>query len=275
MFNFCLNTCPAILGVSGGPLNLTLDPYALVFNSYAFSPTAAIGSVSASMSLSAASPVDGFGADTFGAVPVSSFVAPGGVTGPGGAKFANGAATWSFTSAAGFAGFLDATGAYAAKTALGAAGATAAGLTAFAAVLLYPNSTAADDTYSRRNDQYVIRGGLAAPSNLQVGTGPVRNFEPLTGFSVTSAPGMSLDALARYAQYPNTMISYTTVRELAVLGIQVVPTPQPNDPLHSTVVVPDPLPDAQAEALSSAFSAKMPNQYRNLGSGRNLSTLYQ
>jgi hypothetical protein len=97
----------------------------------------------------------------------------------------------------------------------------------------------------------------------------------MTGFSVTSAPGLTLDQLAKYAQYPNGTISYTTTNTLAGMGIQVAPTPQPNDPLHSTVVVPYPLPDPQAQAINSAFAGKMQNLYRNLGRQRNLSVIGQ
>ncbi len=45
---------------------------------------------------------------------------------------------------------------------------------------------------------------------MEDGVTVVTGFEPTTGFSVTSAPNMTLDQLARYAQYPNTMISFTT-----------------------------------------------------------------
>jgi hypothetical protein len=59
------------------------------------------------------------------------------------------------------------------------------------------------------------------------------------------------------------------------IGIQVAPTAQPNDPLHSTAVVPNPLSDAQAQAASGAFAGKITNLYRGLGPGRNLSVIGQ
>ena len=99
--NNCLNTCPAILGVSGGPLNLTLDPIGLALNPFGLlDPTNATASTFAPISTTAASPspIDGFGADTLSAAYYNNFLAPGGVPGPGGAKFANGAATRSFAS---------------------------------------------------------------------------------------------------------------------------------------------------------------------------------
>jgi RHS repeat-associated protein len=133
--------------------------------------------------------------------------------------------------------------------------------------------TSTPTAMDERITQYVIRGGLATPENLQARTGPVRGFTPLTGFSVTTAPGLSLDDLARYAQYPNGTISYTTVKDLAILGIQVAPTPQPNDPLHATVVVPDPLPNELAGRLSAEFGRKMDNPYMGFGPGRNFSVI--
>ncbi|MBS0219459.1 MAG: hypothetical protein JSR91_01835 [Proteobacteria bacterium] len=156
-----------------------------------------------------------------------------------------------------------------------------AALASGAAVLFYP-SELGDDSCTPPNcgNQYVLRGGLAAPANLQQGVGVVTGYEPMTGFSVTSAPNMTLDQLAKYAQYPNAMISFTTTRDLANMGYPVAPTPlnRPDgpDPLHSTVQTPMPLPDAEAQAISKAFARKMQNLYKR-GSGpgprRNLSVL--
>ena len=153
-----------------------------------------------------------------------------------------------------------------------------AALASGAAVLFYP-SEIGDDSCTPPNcgNQYALRGGLAAPADIQTGVGVVTGFEPMTGFSVTSAPNMTLDQLAKYAQYPNAMISFTTTQELARLGYPVAPTPQFRrypDPLHSTVQTPMPLSDDEAQTISGAFGRKMPNLYRQRrGVGRNLSVL--
>ena len=143
---------------------------------------------------------------------------------------------------------------------LGAAAVDAATLATAAVagivVAFYPSSTAADDQLR----QFVIRGGLATPENLMAKTGPAPNG--LTGFSGTSAPGMTVDQLAREARYPNGKISSSTVGELAILGYPVAATPLPGQPLHVTVVTPSPLPRDQAEILSKAFAAKTTNLYR-------------
>ena len=155
-----------------------------------------------------------------------------------------------------------------------------AALASGAAVLFYPSEIGDDScTPPNCNNQYAIRGGMAAPKNLQDGVAVVKGFEPMTGFSVTSAPNMTLDQLARYAQYPNAMISFTTTQELARMGYPVASTPQFRqypDPLHSTVQTPMPLPDAEAQAISGAFRQKMRNLYQSKpesGPKRNLSVL--
>lgn len=84
--------------------------------------------------------------------------------------------------------------------------------------------------------------------------------------------GMDLDTLARYAQYPNAKISYTTVEELRAIGIQIAPTPFAHDPLHHTVIVSNPLPYPMADALSVVFSKKIDKLYRSR-QGRNLSLI--
>ena len=108
---------------------------------------------------------------------------------------------------------------------------------------------------AKTNEQYVIRGGLAAPENLIRGSVQVKApYQNLTGFSVTTAPGMTIGQLARAAQYENRMISFTTVEELATIGIVVAPTPFPGMPLHGTVVVPIPLDPALAEQINNTFT---------------------
>lgn len=104
--------------------------------------------------------------------------------------------------------------------------------------------------------QYVIRGGIATAEQLLAGTSLTK--WGLYGFSTTSAPGMTVDQLAAIARYPNGKISWTTVQDLASIGIQVVPTPiLPGQPLHHTVVVPlQPITALAMKAISPQFRQK-------------------
>lgn len=170
----------------------------------------------------------------------------------GGGKFQNGAVTAAF-------GYLfnQAAGALAAPAAAAGAGAAAVGGVAGAAV-----GSLSGDTASYSDPQYVIRGGLASPDNLIAGSGPVRTpYDGLTGFSVTTGPALTVDQLARVANYPNGQISVTTVQELAKVGVTVTPTPFTNMPLHATAVVPTPLDPARAAAISALFQ-RIPNPAR-------------
>jgi hypothetical protein len=152
--------------------------------------------------------------------------------------------------------------------AVGATAATAVG--AFAVAMVAFSGTLNEDELRER--QYVIRAGTATPANLITGTSLVTGYEPLTGFSVVTAPGMSVFELAQYAQFPNGKISYTTIENLASMGISVVPTPRDWDPLHATVVAPSPLSESLAAVYSGAFAAKMDNPFRGRGI-RDLSVL--
>jgi RHS repeat-associated protein len=121
----------------------------------------------------------------------------------------------------------------------------------------------------RTQPQYVIRGGLAAPDNLIRFSGPVdAPYANLTGFSVTTAPGMSVQQLAMVARYDNGKISYTTTATLASIGVRVVATPFPDRgmPLHATAVVPVPLDPARAAQISAVFT-RIPNPAKCGGGG--------
>ena len=116
-------------------------------------------------------------------------------------------------------------------------GTLALGAAVVGVALLATTTSTADPTVDQL--QYVIRGAWRRPRIFRGGgKGPVKGFAPLTGFSVTSAPGLTVDQLAQYAQYPNGTISYTTTDALAALGAPVVATPQPNDPLHPALLFP-------------------------------------
>lgn len=122
--------------------------------------------------------------------------------------------------------------------------------------VLFAALSISGDTYT----QYVIRGGLATPQNLMTGSTPVPGTN-LSGFSVTTAPDMSVTQLAAVANYPNAMISYTTTAALQGIGVPVVPTPSAANALHATAVVPVPLDPTKAAQISAAF-ARIPNPSR-------------
>jgi RHS repeat-associated protein len=109
----------------------------------------------------------------------------------------------------------------------------------------------------QQSPQYVVRGGVTTPESLIRGTSSFSyNGSAMSGFSVVTAPNMSVDQLASAAQFPNSQISYTTTAQLATVGAPVVPTPTGNNQLHATVNVPNPLDPKQASAISAVFKQK-------------------
>jgi hypothetical protein len=94
---------------------------------------------------------------------------------------------------------------------------------------------------------------LARPANLIAGTTRHHTIPELTGFSVQSAPGISIDELARGGQFRNRQISVTTVGALRRHGFETVfPTPG-RGAYHATVRVLEPLAPDIAVLLSSLF----------------------
>jgi RHS repeat-associated protein len=103
----------------------------------------------------------------------------------------------------------------------------------------------------RASPQYVVRGGVTTAQSLISGSRFNAQYG-VSGFSVNTAPGMSVDQIALATPVPNAMISYTTTAQLAGVGVPVVPTPTPNT-LHATAVVPVPLDPARAAVISRVF----------------------
>ena len=106
--------------------------------------------------------------------------------------------------------------------------------------------------------QYVVRAGMAAPENLEGGTKLTQNGY---GFSVQTAPGVSIDELARGGRFPNNQISWTTVDTLQKIpGVTVNwPTPGYGD-YHGTVNLPNPPPPGIFNVISAQFN-RMQNPY--------------
>ena len=115
---------------------------------------------------------------------------------------------------------------------------------------------------------WVVRGGVATPRQLQAGTARHRGTpDPpgLFGFSVQYQPGKTIEELATAGKWRNAQISVTTDEELVAAGLRVgysVSLVQsPGAGYHHTVQVPFPLPWAVAVALSAVF-AQRPNPAR-------------
>jgi len=139
--------------------------------------------------------------------------------------------------------------------AIGRAGATAAGsylgpALAGAAVILAVTTTSTADR-SQDEVQNAVRAGVATPNQLIAGSAEHRDVPGLFGFSVQSAPGLSVDDLARAGAFPNRKISVTTTAELAGVGVAVVPSPGAG--YHATAQVPNPLSTDLASSISGVF----------------------
>jgi RHS repeat-associated protein len=137
-----------------------------------------------------------------------------------------------------------------------ALGEAAARVLAFASRLLGVLSLIAVQPEATTNDgpQYVVRAGIATPMSLQTGSSGHYAVPGITGFSVQSYPGLSIQELAAAGAWPNLKISVTTVQQLSDIGVQVLPTP--GDGFHATVVVPVPLPIDLAVQISSVFTVQ-------------------
>ena len=121
-----------------------------------------------------------------------------------------------------------------------------------------------------QESRWVVRGGVATPSQLQAGTARHRGVpDPpgLFGFSVQYQPGKTIMELADAGQLRNAHISVTTAEALVAAGLlagyPVRIVQSPGIGYHYTVQVPFPLPLDVAVALSAVFT-QMPNPARFL-----------
>lgn len=117
-------------------------------------------------------------------------------------------------------------------------------------------ATNVPDSNAGPKEVFVVRGGIATPEQLQKGVAEHRAVPGLTGFSVQSAPGKSIEELAAAGQFKNAQISITTVQNLLKVGVAIVPSP--GGGYHNTAVTPLPLSPQQAARISSIFQ-QMPN----------------
>jgi hypothetical protein len=104
----------------------------------------------------------------------------------------------------------------------------------------------------------VVRGGEGAPWSFEKGTNLSQNGY---GFSVQTAPNVSVDELARGGYFRNRQISVSTVDKLqAIPGVTVnSPTPGFGD-YHGTVNVPNPPPAGLFDAIAGSFT-QQPNPF--------------
>lgn len=121
-----------------------------------------------------------------------------------------------------------------------------------------------------KEPHWVVRGGMATPSQIQAGTARHRGVpDPpgLYGFSVQYQPGKTIKELAVAGKFRNAQISITTDAALVAAGVSagypVHIVQSPGVGYHHTVQVPFPLPLDLAEVLSAVFT-QMPNPARFL-----------
>src|SRR5262244_1496831 len=115
---------------------------------------------------------------------------------------------------------------------------------------------------------WVVRGGVATPSQLQAGTARHRGAPDapgLYGFSVHYQPGKTVHELAAAGRFRNAQISVTTDAALVAAGVAagyaISIVKSPGAGYHYTGQVPFPLPLDLAVALSAVFRQR-PNPAR-------------
>ena len=122
-----------------------------------------------------------------------------------------------------------------------------------------------------KEPNWVVRGGVATPRQLQAGTAKhlgVPDPPGLFGFSVQYQPEKTTKELAAAGRFRNAQSSVTTEEELVAAGLvaryAVSIVKSPGAGYHHTVQVPFPLPLDLTVALSTVFT-QMPNPARFLG----------
>lgn len=98
---------------------------------------------------------------------------------------------------------------------------------------------------------WVVRGGVTTRKQLQEGVKEHEGVRGLTGFSVQSAPGKTVEELAAAGRFRNGQISVTTVAALLAVGVPVVKSPGTGH--HNTAKTEAPLASPHADAISAVF----------------------
>jgi hypothetical protein len=118
----------------------------------------------------------------------------------------------------------------------------------------------------KRLTDVVVRGGMATPDNLIIGTNEHLAQPGLIGFSVQYSPGKTVDELAKAGEWKNGQIAVTTIGALLAVGVAVVPSPGKG--YHATAVSPTgmSLDPAVAATISAVFTTTVftvvPNPHR-------------
>ena len=107
---------------------------------------------------------------------------------------------------------------------------------------------------------WVVRAGIARAADLIVGSRPHRDVPGLSGFSVQSAPDVSVEELARAGGFRNLRISVTTADAQRRHGFDIVLSTPGKGGYHATVRTRYPLPLDAAVRLSGLFN-RLPNPY--------------
>jgi predicted TPR repeat methyltransferase len=104
--------------------------------------------------------------------------------------------------------------------------------------------------------QWVVRGGAASKEQLMNGVAEHKAVPGLYGFSVQTAPGKTVEELARAGEFPHAKVSVTTLQALLAAGVPVVQSPGRG--YHHTGVTQPKLDPVTAAKLSALFTV-MPN----------------
>ncbi len=111
-----------------------------------------------------------------------------------------------------------------------------------------------------RPDDWVVRAGVASPTQITEGIAEHLAVPGLVGFSVQYRPGATVEELAAAGEFPHAQISVARYRDLTRLGVTLVPSPGRG--FHHTAV-PEmrPITPQHAADISGVFSPR-PNPAR-------------
>jgi RHS repeat-associated protein len=102
--------------------------------------------------------------------------------------------------------------------------------------IVAPEATALEGTVVRKlpDEALVVRGGQNLPANFTKGSGVTTDASGLlNGVSVQSAPGVDLKTLSQ--NIPHNQVGVTTVGDVRAAGGDVIHSPTPSNPHHSTL----------------------------------------
>jgi hypothetical protein len=116
-----------------------------------------------------------------------------------------------------------------------------------------PMSAASRPSAFLTTEYFVVRGGIAHPASLIAGAKPHNRLPGISGISVQSWPGVSVEHLARAGGFPNLQISVATFDAIRRAGFEIQLSTPGAGRYHGTVILSVPLPLDMATVLSSLF----------------------